>query len=222
MAQGIFDPRAELGAGERGSGRIVGETEIDDVGVGDGQGRTEAVFSRARQIFEAAPSAVGQGSASAAGHHVRIDIDGIYGIGHGYAAVRRKDVADVTGVAFGSVADENLVGRDIDASFQIIVDGDGFAEKFIALFRSVAVESIGMALVGGSAAQGFDCGWTDGTCHIANAHPDYVGIGMLTAVVRHFLCYIRKEVGGREKREIVVDFYHIVQNFYRVRLSGRK
>ena len=86
--------------------------------------------------------------------------------------------------------------------------GNGIAKKCVALFRPVAMECIGGGLVVDSSMECLDRSLADGAGDITYAHTDYVGFGVSLLVVRHFLCYIREEIGWGQLREIVVDLYH--------------
>ena len=136
---GVGDPGGELGPGSDGAGRIVRETEVDQVGR-DARNRGHvAVGGRAVEVGDAQVAAVDVG-AGAAGHDVGVDVDGIDRIGDREADVVGENLLDVAAVALRAVGNENLVGVDLAAAGGVVVLGHRVAEERIALFGTIALE----------------------------------------------------------------------------------
>ena len=87
--------------------------------------------------------------AAAANHHVRVDIDGIDGVGDTDEVVPVQQFLEVTRVGLRTVVDENLVDVEVDAARQEVVLQNGLTQEVVALLRAIASESLGCShLVG--------------------------------------------------------------------------
>lgn len=178
MFTAIINPRFQLAAGQSGSGRIVRIAEIYHIGIVDREGGHKTVFSRTGQIFDLSPAAVGSKIPGAASHYVRIDINRIDRIGYSHTIGRREDIANISGVAFGSVTDKDLIGVYFYASFTIIITCDFFGKKRIALLRTISVKSFACRLIVHRFMERLDSCLTQRTGHITDAHAYYVCAGM--------------------------------------------
>ena len=82
VLQRVVHPLAQFLLGDDRTRRIVGEAEVDDIhGTPFGYFGDETVFCRGGHISHVAPTTVTIGAATAY-HHVRVDIDGIDGVGY--------------------------------------------------------------------------------------------------------------------------------------------
>lgn len=106
----VGHPCRKLIASQSGAGRIIGITQIYDIGCRFRQRRHKTIVGRAWQVYDAAPAPVGLTPACASGHDIGIDIHRIHRIGHSHNGIGRKYISDIAYVAFGAVADKYLVG----------------------------------------------------------------------------------------------------------------
>ena len=137
----------------------------------------------------------------------------IYGVGYSDLAFGGKYIAYVAGVAFCSVADKHFVGRDVYAAFPVVVFYYFFAQKHVALFRSVAFERGGIGFIGDSLVHGFYRSGANGACHIAYAHSynRFSFVGRCECLDSSG--YLREEVACRKFDEIVVYSNHVSVRF---------
>lgn len=115
VGQGVIDPLLQLFPGGDRAGRVVGETEIDDVRLFGRQGRDEVVCLGAGEIDDPLVVALLVRIAGAADHDVGVVVDRVDRVTDGNPVVQGEDVQNVGAVAFGTVGDENLVGPEGDA-----------------------------------------------------------------------------------------------------------
>ena len=173
----VVDPDFELFPRERRSRRVVRVAQVNDVGGRGRQRGNEAVFLDAGQVDEAIPAAVGAERSRAARHDVRVHVDGIDRIRHRDAVVRAENVADVPGVAFRAVGDEDFVGGNVDPARAEIVFDDGFAQKGVALFGPVAAEAFGRSRLFRRLAERVDAGFRERARDVADAEADDLRVG---------------------------------------------
>ena len=76
------------------------------------------------------------------GHYIGVDVNGINRIDHRDSILMAENIQNIAAIAFGTVGDEDLIVRNIDAFFAVIVFRNGVAKKFVALFRAIAREKI--------------------------------------------------------------------------------
>src|SRR5207244_5496167 len=77
-------------------------------------------------------------------HHGDVEIRGVDGIAERDDAVRPEDLLDVAGVAFGAVAHDDLVGRELDAPLAVVVADDRVDEEIPAGLGRIAAEGLGL------------------------------------------------------------------------------
>ena len=208
MGLGVGDPGGELFAGGDGTGGIVGETEVDQVAGGAGDGGNVAVGRGAFQVGDALVAAVEIGTGTA-GHDVGIHVNGINGIRNGeLEALGGENFLDVAAVTFGAVGDENLVGDDRAAARGVVVGGNGFAEEGVALLGAVALEGGAVGEFVGAALERIDADLRQGLGYVADAEADDGLVRMGCGVGRHALGDIGKQVAGFEFQVVLVDADH--------------
>ena len=190
----IVNPPFQFGAGERGTGGVVGVAEVNEVGTAAGQIGHEAVFSRGGQVSDATPAAVGTGFTGTARHHVGINVDGVDGVSHGDGGGGVEQLADVGSVALGTVAHKHFVGREVHAQRGEVMADDGLTQEAVALFGTVAVESVGRCQLVDGAVHRLDGGGGQGASHVADAQTDEPAAGVLRKVLVYAVCYFRKKV----------------------------
>jgi hypothetical protein len=79
---------------------IIGKTKINKIGVFCRWVGNKSVFSCARQIKNSFVAAIFFCRSAVARHHVRIDVNRIYRVGHGDFVLIAEDIEDVTAIAF--------------------------------------------------------------------------------------------------------------------------
>ena len=83
---------------------------------------------------------IGEGT-GAASHDVRIDVDGVNGIGYGDAdVVGDKELLEVARIALGTIANKDFVSRDVGTARLEVDTGDGFSQKVVAVVWPIATE----------------------------------------------------------------------------------
>ena len=121
-----------------------------------------------------------------------------------------KDLLNISGIALCSVADEDFVGADLDASCSIVTGGYGLSQEFIALLRTVAVKTF-------HTSQFFDCvvhrgddSFAQGLSDIAYAEGDDIVDCQGLPESLGFRCNCCKQVGSRQLEVIIIDAYHLL------------
>jgi hypothetical protein len=144
------------------------------------------------------------------GHHVGIDINRINRIGHGYCVVVTENIENVGGVTFGTVRHENFVGADFQSALLIFVLGDGFSQKFVALFRSVTAKRFARTEFFGRGLHRVDGGAWKWFRHVADAAANEIlrGRRIGFAPRAHAARDFGEEVTSSEFEVIVVDCSH--------------
>ena len=121
-----------------------------------------------------------------------------------------EDVEDVAGVAFGAVADKNLVVGHLTAAVTEIVFRNGGTQPFVALFRAVAPERFAHGHFVHGLVHGGNGGGGQRFGHIANAAADEAPGGFGIRLAKNFdaPADFRKEVAGFQFQKIVVQEGH--------------
>ena len=153
----------------------------------------ETVLCRRRHIAHVGPATFIV-DATAAYHHVRVDIDRIDGVGHTDEVVPVQQFLEVARVRLGTVVDEYLVDVEVDATGQEVVLQDGLAQEVVALLRTVATESLGGGHLVDSLVHGLDDGRTQRLCHIADAQGNDISLGMHHLEGIHLLSNVGKQI----------------------------
>ena len=89
------------------SGGVVGIAQIDDIYTAVGYLWSEVVFCRTRHVHHIAPLAILHHSCPAY-HHIRVDINGIDGVGYTDTVVPSHQLLYIACVALGTIVHENL------------------------------------------------------------------------------------------------------------------
>ena len=171
--QGVVHPFFEFFLADHRACGVVGIAQVDDIHTAVGYLGHKAVFLRTRHIGHIAPFAVGL-AARPSTHDVRVDVNGIDGVGDTDAVVPAHQLADVAGIALGTIVDKDFAGVEVYASGQKIVLHDGLTQKQIALFGTVAMKTFLHRHVVHGLVHGLDDSGTQRPCHIAYAEADDV------------------------------------------------
>ena len=139
VVESVLHPFLQFVLRQYGARRIVGVAQIDHVYTMVGYLRHEIVFGCTRHIVDVAPSTVLKHSGTTA-HHVRIDIDRVYRIGHSDGVVPAYYFANVARIAFCAVVDEHFARVDMNASRSIIVLNYSLAQEVVSAFGTVSVK----------------------------------------------------------------------------------
>ena len=202
--QRVVHPFAQLLFGNHRARRIIRITQIDDVDrSARRQRRHEAVLSRTGHIAHIGPTAIAI-SATATDHHVRVDVNGIDGIGHTNEVVPVEQFLEVTRIALCTVVDEDLVDIEMNATCQKIVLEDGLAQEIIALLRTVAAEPFDATHLVGRLMHCLDNGRCQRLRHVAYAEGYHVGLGMHHLKGVHLLGNVGEQVVVLEVQEMNV------------------
>ncbi len=204
---GVGNPGGELGLGGDGTGGIIRETKIDQIGGDAGHGGHIAVLRCAIEVGDAGVTTVDIG-ASAASHDIGIDVNRINRIGDGELDVGGEDFLDIAAIALGTVGDKNFVSLDLAATGGVVVLGDGFAQEGIALFGAIALESGALGHLVGGGVQRLDADGRKRLGDVANAEADDRLVGMSGDVGADALGDVGEEIGGFELGVVFVDADH--------------
>ena len=208
FAAGVVHPGGQRIAAEHRACGVVGIAQVDDVRAGEGEVRHEVVFPRAGQIDEAVPALFGQFSGTA-GHDVGIHIDGVDRVHDRHRAVLGKEFLKIAQVAFGPVADEDLVRLEAHAARGVVLRHDGLAQEGIALLRPVAVEARGRAHLVHGLVESRDDGGDEGAAHVADAKADDAPFRVFLAEGGDLAGDVGKEVLTFQTAEVGIDAQHV-------------
>ena len=192
----IVDPCFQTSVIIYRTGRIVGRTDIDDIGVG--------LFIRQRQKTVGCVGVCKDDPP--AGHDVGVDINRVDRIGNQYTVIGIKQVKNIAEVGFCAVADKDLILFQCDITLRIIAGNFSFQEV-ISLFRSITAEGLSGTHLSAGAFQCLDDCRTEGKSDIADAQPDDVDIWVLLLKSRHFFANHCKEVAFFQLQIMLIDFH---------------
>ena len=173
--------------------RVVGVAQVDHVYAAVRNLWHEVVFCRAWEIGDIRPFAILEDSC-ASNHRVGVDINGIDRICHADVVVPAQDFLDVSGVALGTVVDEDLIEIDVDSSWQEIVFLNSFTQEVVTSLRSIAMEG---SLVGHFLhrfVHGFDDHRSQRTRYVANTQTDHLDLRMRHLESVDPFSYVGKQV----------------------------
>ena len=143
-------------------------------------------------------------------HDVRIDIDGIDRVSDAHEIVGREDIAYISCIAFGTIADENFFTVELNATRDKIVLDNGIDEEVVTMFWSIASEGLTVGTFIHSSMHGLNCCIGQRTGHVANTETDDVCLRMFGLICIHLLGNLGKEIAVRELQIVCVDVNHIV------------
>ncbi len=154
----------------------------------------ELIISVAWKIFYATPLTISQEITCTATHSIAIDINRIDRIGHAERVIETKDVANITGIALGTVINKDLITLKGDATWSEIVGNDGVLQERVAMLRTVSTEGIGRChLLDGLMQSLYNCR-TKWLSDVTNTKTDDVGFWMFLLKSSYLLSNGRKEV----------------------------
>ena len=171
-----------------------------------GQLGQEAVLCRAGQVDHAREVSVFLQCARASRHDIRVEVDGVDGVGDGDFRLFAEDFLDVAAVALGAVGNKHLVR--LDAESWEVVFYDFLDEEAVALLGPVAAEGLGCSHLVDRLVHGGDAGGRQGLRHVADAERDDVGCGILFLIVSDAVCDLAEEIAAGEFQIVFVDVSH--------------
>ena len=172
--------------------------------------RSKVILRRAGEVSNPGKMPVLLQAACAPCHDIRIQIDGIDGIGDSHAAVPAEDFLDIAAVALGAVADKDFIRAEFQPVRLIIRRQDSPCQEIIALLRAVAAESLSLPHLRHGLLHGFYANLRQRPGNIAYPQADYISLRMLLLISCHTAAYFRKEVAAGQFQVIVIDCRHIL------------
>ena len=204
---GPRDPARELLARRDRAGRIVRRAEVSNIDRGARRLGLEAVRFVADEVREAGIPTIGTGRIGATCHHVRIDVNRIDRIGDRDLRGMREDLLDVAAIALAAIADEDLVGRDVDAAHLVVIRADRFDEKIVTLLGTVAAERLARAHLVDRGVHRFEDRGSEGLGDIADAEANDFRVRMRRRETAHAAPDLGEEV-ARRKFCVVLVYSH--------------
>jgi len=205
---GPRDPGLEVRARGDGARGVVRRAEVDEVDALGRRARHEAVRLVAGQVEDPRIAPVGAARTGTPSHHVGVDVDRVDRIRHRDARVRAEDLLDVPAVLLAAVRDEDLVGRDLDATRPVVVLHDRVEQEVVALVGSVAAKALLRRELRHGRAHRLHDGRGEGKGHVADPEADHVRLGVRLLEGRHATPDLGKEVAGLELPVVLVDVRH--------------
>ena len=141
VLQRVVHPAAQFLLGDDGARGVIRKAEVDDIhGTALGQFGHETVLGRGGHVAHVGPTAVAIG-ATAAYHHIRVDIDGVDGVGHADEVVPVEQLLEVAGIALRAVIDEDLIEAEAHSARGKVVLQNSFAQEVVALLGAIAAKT---------------------------------------------------------------------------------
>ena len=140
IAQCKVHPLAKFLFRKHSTCRIVGVAQVNHVHVTVRNLWYEVVVCRTWEIGDVCPFAIFEDSC-ASDHRIGVDIYGIDRIRHADVVVPAQNFLNVSGVAFRTVVDEDLVKINVDTSWQEIVFLNSLTQEVVTSLWSIATES---------------------------------------------------------------------------------
>ena len=216
---GVGNPIGQRGAIERRTRRIVRRTQINHVDLSSGRRRRKIILGGARQISHAREVSVALQIARPARHDVRVEINGIHGVGDCNFAVERENFLNVAAVALRAVADKNFVGVDLKPATFVVEVGNFFAQEAVALFGTVAAKSFDVTHFVSGAFHCVDTNLRQGARHVADTEPNDFRVGIFRLEFRGALADFGEQVAARQFQIIFVDLRHADKNLLKLKIA---
>ncbi len=199
-----FRQLAPRGGRARG---VVRKAEVDDVHALGGQVRHVVVFPGRGKVDQPLVAAVDEPPGTP-GHDVGVDVHGVDRVGDRDPHVGRQQFLEISRVALGAVADEDLVGRNLGPEGLVVVPGDRLAQEIVPLLGAVPAEMLlGPHFVDGL-VKGRDTGGGERPGDVPDAEPDDLLPGVPVFVFRDPPGDIGKQVGGLQFSVVLVEPDH--------------
>ena len=203
VLQRVVNPLAQFGLRNHRARGVVGITQINHIHTAVGQLRHKTVLGITWHIQHIRPTAILLHTGTP-NHHVRIDIHRIDGIGDANGIVPAHQLLNVTRITLGTIVHKHLVAVQMDATRQEIVLQDSITQEIVALFGSVAPESLTSGHLVGSLMDGLDnsrCQWLR---NIAYTQRNNIHFGMHRLKGVYLFCNVGEQIVVRQFQEVVV------------------
>ncbi|MBA7613146.1 LL-diaminopimelate aminotransferase [subsurface metagenome] len=148
------------------------------------------------------------GLAGSACHHAAIDIYRIYRVGHSNDIVQAEHLLDVGRVTLCTVADKNFAFIQIDAAGLKVVFNDCLDQKIVALFRTIAAESVRPGHIFDCLLHRLDDGRRQGLGNITYAEADYLRLRVFGLIGANSPGYFREQIAGLQFQKILINLCH--------------
>ena len=145
VLQRVIHPANQLRAGGDRAGRIVWITEVNDVQYFVRNLRHETIGGGAGQIKQSLVCAGFVRPARVAGHHVGIDVNGIYRVHQADFVLLPEDVQNISAIAFRTVGDKDFIVGNLEPAIAIVILRDGAPQKLVTLLGAVSVKRVAPA-----------------------------------------------------------------------------
>ena len=205
---GIIDPSGQGLPRRYGSRWVIRIAQIDKIDVRRRKCRHEVVLGCDGEINEASEPACLVGPSGPAGHHVRVDVNRIDGIGDGDHVLGPEDIEDIPRVALRTVGNENLVGRNSHAARFVIILGNGVAEKLVPLFRPVTAERLTATHLVDGPMHGFNHSRRQWLRHVADPQADDLRLRILGGKPRDAAANLGEEIPRLKLQKVLVNVRH--------------
>ena len=80
-----------------------------------------------------------------AGHHVGIDVNGIYRVHQTDFVLLPEDVQNISAIAFRTVGDKDFIVGNLESAIAIVILRDGAPQKLVTLLGAVSVKRVALA-----------------------------------------------------------------------------
>ena len=189
----IIHPLLQLCLGDRGTGRIIREAEIDQIRYFRRKLGCIPVCCRTGHVDHIAPETccLVIGSRTSC-HNICIYINGINRIAYCDPCILCKDLLDICGIALGAVGHKDLICSDVRTQGTEHLLSDGGPKEIISQIRGIPTEGSTIRHLIRCLVDRFDHCRAEGLCHIPDTEPDDLLIRIGFREGSHLLCYSRK------------------------------
>ena len=208
VCQCIVYPFLQLVFRQGCSRRVVRVTEVEYVHPAGRQFGREVVCFRAGDVNNIAPFAVFQYSGASA-HDVGVYVNGVDRVEYPDTVVVAENIADISAIAFGTVADEDLSRLQEYAAAGIIILDDCVDQEAVSLFGAVTVEILCRSQIIHCLMHGFDDGRCQGLCYITDSHADYFVFRVCHFETVYLFRDVGKQVTALQFQEMFINQCHI-------------
>ena len=115
-----------------------------------------------------------------------------------------QQLLEITCITLCTVIDKNLIDTEMHTTRQEVVLQDCLAQEVVALFGTIASETLGGAHLVGSLMHSLDDSWCERACDITYTEADDIGLGVHYLEGVHLLCDISEQVVLLKVQEVDV------------------
>ena len=185
---GIINPFLKFLFGQSRSGRVVWTTDIDNIRCLLWDLRYKVILCGTRHVDHLRPALlVFQVLTCFAGHGITVYINRINRVCDSDDVILCKNIYNVTGITFCSVADKHFIQCDVYATALVIVVNNGSAQKLISKIRRITMECLSLTHFIYRTVQRIDhcrCQWLS---HITDTQTDHFFVRICFLICGYFL-----------------------------------